>query len=528
MGGGLVGLAGVLAVLQALLVNVGTSLIDPDRVRPWAWLVWTAIAVLGMAGVVAGVVLSRRDSRGDGIGAGPRVAQRARISGAGAVSTQIAGDQVNIYHPPQPPPAPAPVPAVPAAASNLPLRNPTFTGRADLLGRLGPGLSDGPVAVVAVRGLGGVGKSQAALEYAHRGRTAGSYSITWWVRAETDLTLAEDLAGLAPALGVQAGADQQETVAGVRAALQTRDRWLLVFDNAPSVDAVRGWLPDGPGHVLITSRSRGWAGVARQLDVEAFDRAESVEYLRVRLGRDDPDADALAEALGDLPLALAQAASWIDLHGNPPVARYLALYREWAGAGVLLAEAAGDGYPHTVATTWLIHFTDLAATAPAAPELLRLCAHLDPDDIDLALILSRPELLDGPLTAHLAAAAATARGREDALGALARTGLVHRLDNDRVRIHRLVAEITRSELAAPSAVRTAGQDDSDHGAQGAGWAAQAIAVVGGLFPLKPWEPATWPVCNQLAPHAAAVLDLAARRPTLDLATGIANLLARLG
>ena len=490
VGGGLVGVAAVLAAVNTVLVNVGTSLIDADAVRPWSWLVWTGIAVLAVAGVVAGVVLYRRDGRAAGAGRWT------------AATTHIAGDQINVYHPPPRAAEPAP----PVAGSNLPLPNRVFTGRARVLGRVAAGLSAGPVAVVAVRGLGGIGKSQTALEHAHRGRADGRYDVTWWVRAETELTIAEDLAALAPALGVPVGTDQKETVAGVQAVLRGRDRWLLVFDNAPSAAAVRGWLPVGPGEVLVTSRDRGWATLATEVLVDEFDRAESVDYLRARLGRDDPDAGTLAELLGDLPLALAQAASWLDLHGDPPIARYLGLYRDRAAAGALLADAAGDDYPHTVATTWLIHFTDLAATAPAALELLRLCAHLDPDDIDLTLLLSQPGALQGEPTAHLAAA--TDREREDAIGALTRTGLVTRLDADRIRLHRLVADITRSQLDQPPHT----------------WAARAIDVLVELFPLQPWEPDDWPDCARLAPHATAAVDHIAGRPTAATAV----ILNRLG
>jgi Tfp pilus assembly protein PilF len=182
--------------------------------------------------------------------------------------------------------------------------------------------------------------------------------------------------------------------------------------------------------------------------------------------------------------------------------------------------ASGDGYPESVATTWLIHLTDLATNQPAGLELLRLCAHLDPDDIDLTLLLSQPELFDAEPTVRLAAAAGAPGGAEDAIGALTRTSLLDRLDDHRIRIHRLVADITRRHLATDPA-EASGTRTAD-----AGWAAQVVGVLTGLFPAEPWEPATWPTCARLAAHARATADHAITADAVDGNTG--TLLVRLG
>jgi tetratricopeptide (TPR) repeat protein len=422
----------------------------------------------------------------------------ARVDLRGALGVQVgSGDQHNHFYPP------APVVPSHRAVSNLPPRNPAFTGRGELLEELADRLAGAPVAVVAVRGLGGVGKSQVALEYAHRGLAESRYRPVWWVRAETTLTLAEDLATLAPALGLPAGQDQEETVAAVSAALTERAGWLLVLDNAPNAAAVRGRLPGGSGHVLITSRDRGWGGVATAVDVGQFTRVESLDYMHRRLGQADPDAERLAEAVGDLPLALAQAAGYLDVHGGLSVRRYLEIYADRQAAGRLLAEGI-DGYPLSVATTWLIHFTDLADRHPAGLQLLRLCAHLDPDDINLGLLLSQPRLLADLVTAELADAAADPAGQEEVIGALTRTGLLTRLDDDRVRIHRLVAQVTLRHLATHT--EAAGDSVSGSDPPAVRWVRHAVTVVAGLFPDEPWEPASWPTCGQLAAHAITVVD----------------------
>ena len=115
---------------------------------------------------------------------------------------------------------------------NAPPRNRTFTGREEVLAELGRRLEVEPVAVVAVRGLGGVGKSQVALEYTYRMCQSGRYHLAGWVRADSAVTVAEDLAKMAPLLGIDAARAAGELAAAVVAALSSRRDWLVVFDNA--------------------------------------------------------------------------------------------------------------------------------------------------------------------------------------------------------------------------------------------------------------------------------------------------------
>jgi hypothetical protein len=416
----------------------------------------------------------------------------------------------------------APPPGSVLRVCNLPPRNPDFTGRGRSLVALRRGVARGPV---AVHGMGGIGKTQLALEFAHVGFTEGRYTIVWWVRAESMLTLAEDLAALAPVVGVPLTADQAEIHAGVRAALARRDGWLLVFDNAPDAAGVRAWLPPGVGHTVITSRDSGWGGLATRVDVQEFTRPESVAYLQRRGRRQEPtEADALADVLGDLPLALAQAAAYLDLHGGLSIAGYMLLYQNEQSAGQLLA-AGMDGYPHSVATTWLIHFQELADGHPAALQLLRLCAHLDPDDINLNLLLSRPDLLAGPLTGDLSRAARDVGRREDTIGALGRTGLITRLDgSSRIRLHRLVAQVVRHQLAITTPRRRwwLGRRRGTE----AHWANHATATLYGLFPKYPWDPECWPVAADLAAHVSTTVDIATRHSPATSVAG--KLLNKLG
>ena len=127
---------------------------------------------------------------------------------------------------------------------NAPLRNRAFTGRVEVLEELGRRLAAGPV---AVRGLGGVGKSQLALEYAYRMCESGRYEVAGWVRADSAVTVAEDLAAIAPLLGIDPDRPAGELAAAVVAVLGSCQNWLVVFDNAPPPPIWPGCCPAGAG-----------------------------------------------------------------------------------------------------------------------------------------------------------------------------------------------------------------------------------------------------------------------------------------
>ena len=196
------------------------------------------------------------------------------------------------------------------------LRNPNFTGRDTLLDELHDKLTNGRVALTAVRGMGGVGKTQLALEYAYA--HAGDFDLVWWLRAEEPASLLEDYAALAEPLGIaKAGEGDLAAVAdAVRQALSRLDRWLLVFDNATGPDDVTGLLPRvGGGRVLITSRNPSWPR-ALPLDVPVLERDAAIGFLLDQTRQvDRAAADVVAEELGDLPLALAQAAAYMSETG---------------------------------------------------------------------------------------------------------------------------------------------------------------------------------------------------------------------
>ncbi|MGH3405089.1 MAG: FxSxx-COOH system tetratricopeptide repeat protein [Streptosporangiaceae bacterium] len=404
-----------------------------------------------------------------------------------------------------PPASAAPEPSG-QSGDTLPLRNPTFTGRAAKLDDLERLLAAGPVAVVAVRGLGGVGKSQLALEYAHRMRQSGRYQLAGWVRADSPVTVAEDLAALAPLLGLPVDAAIGDTAAKVIGAMGSRRGWLVVFDNAQSPDELAGMLPRGAGHILITSRNRVWGGMATQVNLDEFSRPDAVKFVSKRSGRDEPEAaDELAGELGDLPLALAQAAAYIDIR-SMTIRRYLDSYRDPVLARRLRDAALNSAeYPASVAQTWLMSFSQLSSERPAAGDLLRLCAFLDPDDIDLDLLSTGRVAV-----ADLPAQVLDDQERTETVGALAARNLVTVVDQGHLRVHRLVQAVTRDQL-----------DD----AQSAEWAERALRLVAAVLPVKPADYRYWPRYASLAPHIKAVTQHASSPALL---TEKSDLIRKLG
>ena len=205
---------------------------------------------------------------------------------------------------------------------NVPARNADFTGRGATLELLRDKLAGGGRAVVvaqALYGLGGVGKTQLALEYAHR--FMADYDLVWWVPSERAEETSGALADLARKMGLKVSDNVAEAAEAALEELrqETTPHWLLIFDNADDPKQLEPYLPTGSGHVLITSRNQGWTHSAEPLEVDVFTRDESVGHLLRHVPElDMADAQRVADALGHLPLAVEQASAWLEQTGTPP------------------------------------------------------------------------------------------------------------------------------------------------------------------------------------------------------------------
>lgn len=367
-------------------------------------------------------------------------------------------------------------------------RNRNFTGREQLLADLRNALtSEGTAAVTqAIHGLGGVGKTQLATEYCYR--HGADYEIVWWVRSEKLAQLASDYAGLAAALALEEAKhlDERVLIDAVRRQLEHTGKWLVVFDNVNSPEDLDEYLPRvNSGHVLITSRHHSWRGYAASVPVHIWNRRESVDFLLRRTGRTDaPGASDVAGALGDLPLALAQAGAYIE-DTRLPFVDYVALFKT-SRRQVLKQGASFRGYELTVATTWSASFEKLEQENPAAADLLRLCAFLAPDDVPLDLIRRGTKHLPRRLTRI----ASDPVGLPDAMAALGRYSLIGEGGGEAVSVHRLVQTVIRDHLSTKETRR---------------WAAIAATLMAAALD-SPDKFASWPHSTRLLAHAVAAAE----------------------
>jgi tetratricopeptide (TPR) repeat protein len=402
--------------------------------------------------------------------------------------------------------------AAPAKAPTLwlgvPPHNPHFTGREELLlalrSQLGTGFTTALVPIT-LYGMGGVGKSQIAIEYIYR--FAADYELVCWISGQVPSQLRSELAALALHLGIPASADddQEATLEAVKEALrlgQPYTRWLLVIDNAEQPEEVMRYLPATGGHRLITSRDQAWDDWAQTFQVPQFTRDESIRLIR-RRGKNisEEDADLLAERLGDLPLALEQAAAW-QAQSGMPVERYLALLEKRMTA--LLKENTPRGYPLDIVAAWTVAFEHLQNEAPEAAALVQLCSFLGPGPIPYRLLWAFQHARDLPPDLEL-----IFREEEDFYAAIRKVGKYALLQVDpshqTITEHRLVQAVLRERL-------------SEEGQ------AEMVRLVCRLLiaasPGRPDDPSNWDLLSTINQHLSftGILDqdsVDARRLVID-------------
>jgi tetratricopeptide (TPR) repeat protein len=367
----------------------------------------------------------------------------------------------------------------------VPGRNPRFTGRDELIHELHNLLVTSTSRRVllpnTLHGLGGVGKTHLAVEYAYR--FAHEYDLVCWLPAHDVTQVRASLVELGRAMGLPDNANVTRAVNEALNALRPGGRyrrWLLVFDNADQTESLKPYLPARTGHVLITSRNVGWSEEATPFEIDVFTRKESVALLRERVSAiSEGDADQLAERLGDLPLALEQAGAWLAVT-KMPVDEYLTLFNTQHAR--LVKNPPGD-YPTTVGAAYALTLDRLREQNAGAAQLLDVCAFLGAEPITINLLWDGR---DADLPAPLGRTLRDLGQLRGAVRAISRYALA-RVDetSDQFTIHRLVRDVLRSRL-----------DEATR--QTTNLAAQHI-----LAKANPWEPdleVNWQRHGELSPH----------------------------
>jgi hypothetical protein len=320
--------------------------------------------------------------------------------------------------------------------STLRPRNPSFTGRDADLAVLAGDPAGRVVLTQSLTGLGGVGKSALALEYAHRRYDAGDADLAWWFTAEDRPVLLAAMAGLYDRLtGTPGDQDAEAGALALRNWLERAPyRWIVVFDNAEP-GTLDGILPaDGTGQVIITSRAGDWPGTTAHT-VGALPPDEAAGLLARITGLPaSQDALDLAAELGGLALAIEQAAAYIR-QTRGTYADYLGALRADPRTVYETDLARSESVTARVWQRSLNHVTGSTPGHPAAA-VLGVLSYLAPDDIPRQL-LAPAAIKDAPVLGGLTPVQVSV-----ALASLADYSLIT-LDADAIAVHRVIQHLTR-------------------------------------------------------------------------------------
>ena len=382
-------------------------------------------------------------------------------------------------------------------------RNPFFTGREEVIAYLHEAFSSATAHMTAqaLTGLGGIGKTHAAIEYAYRYRA--QYQAVFWATATTHAQLVADFIAIAALLELpeQHRPDERDIVQAVKRWLQQQSNWLLILDNVDDLNVLEDFIPPAHrGHILLTTRAQATGMLAENLEIECLNVEEGAIFLlrrakMLKSGQVLQQAEEnvrtvameIAREMDGLPLAIDQSGAYLE-ETRCNLAEYLAIYRQRRAA--LLKIPAQSNHPTTVATTWSLSFERLEHLEPAAAELLRLYAFLHAEAIPEEIVTTGASVL-GPVLQTIAADPFQFNA---AMKALRNYSLVRRNpDNKMLSIHRLVQAVLKDRMS-PEVQQL--------------WSERTVRAINAIFPEE--DSPRWRQCERYLPHAQVCAELIAQ------------------
>jgi nucleoside phosphorylase len=373
-------------------------------------------------------------------------------------------------------------------------RNPFFLGRDAQIAHLRVQLQARQTIAFAqpqaISGLGGIGKTQLALEYAYRYHQ--DYQVVLWARAESTEALVSSYVAIATHLMLpeQEAKEQDITVQAVKIWLQTHHDWLFILDNVEELALVPTFLPSNlGGHVLLTTRATATEQFAHRLEIETLCPEQGALFLLRRAALIEPFVELswasrekrelamrISEELGGLPLALEHAGAYLEETGTD-LTSYWQIYQQHRANLLRERRELVVDHPESVVITWSLSFRRVEERNPAAAELLCVCAFLSPDAIPEEILTVGASSL-GPV---LASVAGDAFQLNQAIETLRAYSLVQRdLKGRSLSSHRLVQDVIQ---------------DAQKKAQRDTWAERAMLAVNAAFPDV--EHGTWRQCERV-------------------------------
>ena len=361
-------------------------------------------------------------------------------------------------------------------------RNISFSARDDIIQEIHRNVKEATLPIVLF-GLPGVGKTQIAVEYAHR--FSDGFDHVFWIDGSNDVSTRRSLLTIAEHLGIDSR-DAGKVKTLVKAWLSQNSGWLLLFDDIENFQAIEHFAAAGSGHILATSRSPHWDQSALPIRIAEFKRSESVAFLKKTIKGDETSStepfEKLAQALGDLPLALAQASAYIN-ENEVALSEYVSLFkthrkRIWESDKEF---ERPSNYPFTIATTIQMALAKIGI--PSSLDLLSILAYLAPTQIPRIVpaiamqITENAEEKDSLLVAN------------DAIAALRRYSLVD-ADRAMLRVHGLVQVVVR--------------DQKEQEGNTAEWLSFCVRAIGRVVCWDGEDTRSWRAYEQMAPHIEAI------------------------